>query len=398
MSVGTLNKQYILSVVIPTKNRQYYCINAIKQILDVTGGKAEIIVQDNSDVPSLEEQIKALDSSDVVYHYSSGILSFVDNFDYALRLASGKYVMIIGDDDGITSMALQLANWADQNDFMAVKPALSFIYFWPDSKVFKDNDNGVLDIYSFSGKIREYVSLPGVQKTLANSCQNYLDNDVIRLYHGIVRRDLLEKIQRKTGKYVGGLSPDIYLSMALSILNDNGKVVEVDIPATISGICKGSGSSQSATGEHTGKLEDAPHFRGHDNYEWDSRVPKFYSVDTIWADSALAAIKDLAPEYLEYYRMETLVYRSLRKYPSFKDVIMQCYIDNGGKKLKLLSYIASRVVDKARQKIRGQAQSIQPSTFRELATINEASHKCETWLQENKEFLALLEQDQSKEY
>lgn len=375
-------REYLLSVIIPTKNRQYYCLNSVKQILSCYGNRVEIVVQDNSDDDSLGAEIDALRAENVIYHYQGGILSFVDNFDIAIGLSTGKYLMLIGDDDGITSLALKVTEWADARGVISVRPSLSFVYFWPGSQVFKQNDNGILNITEYDGKIREYDAKNGLVDLLKKSCQDYLNCDLIKLYHGIVRRDLLDTIREKTGRFVGGLSPDIYLSVALSILS-NGKVIYLDAPLTISGICTGSGSSQSATGEHTGKLEDAPHFRGHDSYEWDRRVPRFYSVETIWGDSALAAVKEIDPGYLKYYQPEALIFRCLRRYPKFKTEILDNYTANGGNMIKLGFYAASRVAARLRSKVKRKNVSGTIQTMTGLQNIEEASAACETWIAEH---------------
>lgn len=375
-------QEYLLSIIIPTKNRQYYCLNSVKQILACYGDEIEIVIQDNSDEPILEKEIRELDRNNIIYHYQGGILSFVDNFDMAIQLATGKYLMLIGDDDGITSLALKAAKWADENGVSSIKPALSFVYFWPNSKVFEKDDNGILNISSYDGKIEEYDPQNGLRKLLNQSCQNYLDSDLIKIYHGMVRRDLVDEIKNRIGKHVGGLSPDIYLSVALSIVSV-GCTISLNVPLTISGICTGSGSSQSATGEHTGKLEDAPHFRGHDNYEWDNRIPRFYSVETIWGDSALAAVKDLNPELTMYYKPETLTYRCLRKYPNYKKEVLDSYYKNGGRRIKLGLYVCSRVVNKIGSTIRvtSSTKAVKKST--NLNTIEQASTVCEGWIEEH---------------
>lgn len=377
-------REYLLSIIIPTKNRQYYCLNSVKQILSCYGDQVEIIVQDNSDNNTLEKQIKELQCDNVIYNYKGGILSFVDNFDIAIGLATGKYMMLIGDDDGVTSLALKVTEWANEKDISSIRPSLNFVYFWPDSQVFKEEDNGILNISTYDGKVQEYDAKAGLITLLKNSCQNYLSCDLIKIYHGIVRRELLDMIKEKTGRFVGGLSPDIYLSVALSILS-KGKAINLGVPLTISGICTGSGSSQSATGEHTGKLEDAPHFRGHESYEWDSRIPKFYSVETIWGDSALAAVKDIDPEYLKYYRSETLIYRCLRRYPKYKTEILHNYKANGGNKIRLGSYGFSRLIVKVKCKLLRTQNSEIKMTENDLQNIEEASRICETWIAEHKE-------------
>ena len=45
----------LLSIIIPTKNRQVYCLKSIRQILGVVSKDVEIIVQYNSDDNSLSE-------------------------------------------------------------------------------------------------------------------------------------------------------------------------------------------------------------------------------------------------------------------------------------------------------------------------------------------------------
>ena len=59
----------LLSILIPTRNRQKYCIGAIKEILSIGSERIEICVQDNSDDNSLEYEIKAIGSSSVIYNY-----------------------------------------------------------------------------------------------------------------------------------------------------------------------------------------------------------------------------------------------------------------------------------------------------------------------------------------
>ena len=74
----------VLSIVIPTKNRQKYCLATIKQVLNLRLEGIEIVVQDNSDENLLQKQIECFHAPNVVYNYTSDILSFVDNFTKAL--------------------------------------------------------------------------------------------------------------------------------------------------------------------------------------------------------------------------------------------------------------------------------------------------------------------------
>ena len=50
--------QYLLSIVIPTRNRQKYALQSVQQIYDVTDDAVQIVVQDNSDDNSLSAMLE----------------------------------------------------------------------------------------------------------------------------------------------------------------------------------------------------------------------------------------------------------------------------------------------------------------------------------------------------
>jgi len=313
----------ILSILIPTKNREKYALNIVQHILSISDERFQLIIQDNSDTNSLELLLLNYNNDKrLCYFYHKGVLSFVDNFSLGISKCTGEYVTIIGDDDGINPHILEITEWALQNDIKAITPSLPIIYFWPESGVISVKNGGVLSIRDISCNVNFFETKKEIKKYLENGCHNYLDYNLAKAYHGLVKRSVLEEIKLITGNYIGGLSPDIYLSIAISLLVE--KVCVIDYPLTISGICKQSGSSDSATGKHTGELKDAPHFKGHINYEWSSKIPSFYSVETIWGDSALAAINDLKEnEFLKYFNDFILSVYCLKSYKEFKLIILE---------------------------------------------------------------------------
>lgn len=323
-----IRKDFLLSIVIPTKNREKYALATVEQILSIKDERIQIVVQDNSDTLVLFELLKnKIDNTRVKYNHTKGIVSFVNNFNLAVDQADGEYLCMIGDDDGILPQIVEVANWAKYNDIDAIKPELNVVYFWPDSGARRDKaDNGFLSIKKPTTAVNLCTPEKEVKKLMKQGAQDYLNLDLVKLYHGLVKRECLENIKRKVGRYFSGLSPDIYISVALSLTIE--KMVKLDFPLTISGICNKSGSSDSATGKHTGELSDAPHFRGHENYNWSELVPPFYSVNTIWADSALAAVHDLDRKDLEeIFNIEYLTINSLLKFPEFKETVLEFYKD-----------------------------------------------------------------------
>lgn len=299
---------FLLSVVIPTRNRQEYAIRAVKQILNVTDKRTQIVIQDNSDDQSLCAMIKELDAERIMYNYSAEQLSFVDNFERATQLATGEYVTLLGDDDGVLPSITKVAEYALNNGYDCITTKVLVTYYWPNSGAKKSGcseKNGYIRLNKYSN----YCTTVDVQKRLVqvlrNGCQFYHASGIPKIYHGLVRNSVLKEIRQAYGQLYGGLSPDIYSAFAISIMNV--KTLYLDFPFTIDGNCKKSGAGAQAQGKHTGSLKNAPHLRGNPDYKWDILVPRVFSIQTIWADSGLAAIRNLdKPELLKEYSLETL--------------------------------------------------------------------------------------------
>ncbi len=321
------NNSPLLSIIIPTRNRQKYAISAIISILSISATDFELVVQDNSGSRELEEYIRNnINDTRLRYNYTPTPLSFVDNFDAAARLASGKYLCIIGDDDGVNPEIIEATRWADINNIDALKPTVSVIYLWPESGVpstffTKVSSNGVLMINQFSGRSTKHDPEIEMRKVVQNGGLKYLETEIPRLYHGIVRRECLNKVREKTGAFFGGLSPDIYAAMTIANFAKN--VVSIDYPLTIAGVCKSSGSAKSVKGEHVGNLKDAPHFQNRGPYKWADIIPRFYSVETIWADSTVAALKALErDDLLRDFNIPFLAAQCIIAYPKYWRIIL----------------------------------------------------------------------------
>ena len=312
--------KYTLSIVIPTKNRQEYCIKTVEQIRSLNLLNTEIIIQDNSDDNKLKDYLD--NRTDIKYNYHKGIISFVDNFSEAISFCTGEYVCMIGDDDGILPNIIDVIKYAKKNEYDAIIPGLNSVYVWPSKKSFiKNGENGYLCLTYIKNRMYEANIKKALKSLLSQGGQGYQQLELPRLYHGVVKKDILDKIKAESGIYFGGLTPDIYMSVALSFYCK--KALCLEYPVTISGICNKSGSSDSATGKHTGKLEEAPHFRGHINYKWDGRILPIYSVETIWAETVLYALKKLNhQDLINEFGYEYLTTLCLYKYPQYKKDII----------------------------------------------------------------------------
>ena len=333
--------KYNLSIIIPTRNRHEYLLKCIEQILNNTSEKVQVVVQDNSDKP-IRSEMEAINIAErVKYNYCSHQLSFVDNFSQALSLSEGEYVMYIGDDDGVLPIIEKYVQKMVKNSIEILVPTISFEYFWPNSVYIKGKIDGVIRLVPQQPKMTMINAAKQVQRLVKNGGLDYTYMNLAKVYHGIVKRSLFEEIYEKTGVYFGGLTPDIYMAVVLSLVSKS--VYYSNEAFTIAGVCPGSGSAQSSLGIHHGKYESAPHLVGHEKYDWSDLVAKFYSVETIWADSAVCAIKNLGYTHiLEDFNYSRLTGRLLSKYPDFSTEIMCCYNRNN-KNVTLISKLKSPI-------------------------------------------------------
>lgn len=307
----------LVTIAIATKNRVNYCIQAIDSILKYQED-FQLVIQDNTDDTTLKEYVeKNYADTRLVYRYTPPPFSSIDNFNAALELADGEYVCLLGDDDGVTQNFFDAVKWAKANNVDSVCPKEFVHYIWPN-----ESTNGKMVIPYSTHKVWENKPLENLQPLIEDGVVQYMKFNLPKLYHGIVRKACLDKLKEKIGYYLGGLSPDIYASVSLSsVVNRN---VILDSPITIAGACPKSTTIDSTKGKHSGKIEDAPHFRSRGNYTWEDRVPGFYAVETILAESALKAIKEHnIPVNIDKLNVEKILAGAINNAPSYEGLFKE---------------------------------------------------------------------------
>jgi glycosyltransferase involved in cell wall biosynthesis len=278
----------LLSIVIPTKNRQRYAFSTIKSILSISHKSLELIVHDNSDSNKLEKKLsESIKDSRLVYRYNNSPLSAIHNFDYAMQFVNGEYVCFIGDDDGINPEIMRIIEWANKNDLDAIIPSNPVTYAWPSVK-----NSGELTIYPFTQKYNKIDVSKNLNFFLNSGAVYYLHYKLPKVYHGIVKKKCLDQVYNKLGYYFGGLSMDIFSSIAISSFYPK-KVVSIDYPITIAGTSYESNKTHRTEEAKNTKLSNAPHFNNRGPYKWSNSVPSIYSGTSIWAESGIHALEDL---------------------------------------------------------------------------------------------------------
>jgi glycosyltransferase involved in cell wall biosynthesis len=294
------NRRPLLSIVLPTRNHIPYAKSAIDSILEIADWRLELVVQDNSDVRDLESYMRGWASDQRLrYQYIPPPLSMIGNFNAAVARAEGEYVCVIGDDDGVNPEIVDAAAWAKANDLDALTPTCIVNYLWEgglSSTLFTRIEGGELYIAAFTGNYRQVDPKKEAVKLLRNGALYYHAFYLPRLYHGLVRRRCLEDIRERAGAYFAGLSPDIFSAVAISEIAR--RVVFIDYPLTIPGVCPGSGSTFQQKKGFGGRIEDSFLMRDRGDYKWCDLIPRVYTAETVWAESAIVAVRAMGREDL----------------------------------------------------------------------------------------------------
>ena len=287
----------LLSVVVPTKNRARCAIPMIRSVLSIEGPELELVVTDNSDDDALADWVVTGPADPRLrYERVRGLVSMSGNCNHAIALARGEYVILIGDDDTVLPSILPACRWARENGVDALTPDLSIRYMWPDlrHRIFGMRQAGNVYLDPWPGSLTPADSAAEALACVRRAGQGM--GRMANLYHGVVRRSVLEALKEMTGDYVFGVSPDVYTS--LTVTTQVLKQVHYAGPLTVPGTSGRSNAGRQAVREHTGKLWDDPHMKPFKGEAWPPEVPEFFGIETVWAQGTITACKKLGREDL----------------------------------------------------------------------------------------------------
>lgn len=310
---------YLLSVVIPTKDRYIYLKECLQSLIDLKSDMLEIVVQDNTAInDEILSYISLLNWPHLKYYHYSYSVSQTENSDLAVSHALGEYCCYIGDDDSISNAALEIAQYMKDNRIIACACNVA-TYHWKDI-VFQGRKKPTLSFDDRKMWIKDMNSKKILKKVLSYGVQDI--KFLPRVYHGIISKSILDQIYKITGSYFPGPSPDMANAIASVLLIQ--KYIFVNLPLILSGYSYKSAGGMGLRGTHKGLLKDVKQLPKKAEEEWSPKIPKLWLGYTVWPESAEKAfIKMGYNSYIKkinYYAMEAKIYL---KYPEYRSLIMQ---------------------------------------------------------------------------
>ena len=321
---------YILSIIIPTKNRYEYLKECLLSLKKLNSEKVEIIVQDNT-VNNYEivDFIEKLNTNNIKYYYDPSELSQTDNSDLAAKHATGEYCTYIGDDDSVCSAMIDSVEYMKKQNIDSAVINLA-TYHWPDV-VFQGKKQPCLFFDRRKPHIR-YMNKNQIFKDfLSWGCQDI--HYIPRVYHGIIKRSVMEKIKDKTGSYFPGPSPDMAnATAALLVINS---FIEIPLPLIVSGYSYKSAGGMGLRGAHTGSLKATHQLPKNAEQEWSSKIPKVWLGYTVWAEAAEKAFTRMGESnYIEKINYNAMLAKTFLRYRDYRNMVM-LYFPNPTQKIVL---------------------------------------------------------------
>ncbi|MFD2648778.1 glycosyltransferase family 2 protein [Devosia albogilva] len=299
-----MRDNYAVSIVVPTHNRSRYAISCLQSLLSIRGD-IEILFHDTSnDECELRQFVSAVTDPRLTYIHHPDRLSMTANHEAALEHAKGEYVCLIGDDDSVLESVLDAVELARRNNSDVVVPVMSANYSWPDfrTQFYGAAHGGKLYLDRYSGRSYSVDAAIALERGLEGAFQG--TDGLPKLYHGLVRRVVLDRIRKKLGRVFFGTSPD--MSASVSVCTEIERFLVWDYPVTIPGASGGSNTGRSALNRHRGDFKTDPHMAPFQDVEWDEIVPKFFSVETVWANAAMETLRRAKPDSLAHFNLNRL--------------------------------------------------------------------------------------------
>ncbi|WP_085721635.1 glycosyltransferase family 2 protein [Pseudomonas sp. B22(2017)] len=290
-----MSEQYLVTVVVPTHNRSKYAIPCVKSLLEIQSDRLQVVVHDTStDGCELAVWAATQDDPRLIYVHWKSRLSMTENHERAIALADGKYVCLIGDDDTVSEKIIEAAVYAESHNIEMLTPQVKAFYYWPDfrTKFYGAAHAGRIYLESFAGNCVKHDVSTRLDEALHQACQG--TDALPKLYHGLVKRTLLDELRARSGRVFYGTSPDMSASVSLAIIGRSYTLI--DFPFTMPGGGGGSNSGRSAMGKHKGDLKSDPHMKPFTDLQWPAELPMFFSVETVWAHAAWATLEGLNDE------------------------------------------------------------------------------------------------------
>ncbi|HWF26591.1 MAG TPA: glycosyltransferase [Solirubrobacteraceae bacterium] len=216
-----------LSVLLPTRDRLEYLRLAIATVRRQDSPEWEIVISDNASREDIGGYVAALDDPRIVYSRSDDFVPVTENWNRALAMASGDYVVMLGDDDGLLPGYVRgIAELVEMFDRPELIYTGAVVLTYPG--VTPDSPDGQLMSANYASFLRgreaPFVLSPVVARSMVGHAMRFRLRYGFNMQFAVVSRTLTERLTPH-GPFFQSAFPDYYAMNACFL---NARLITVD--------------------------------------------------------------------------------------------------------------------------------------------------------------------------
>jgi glycosyltransferase involved in cell wall biosynthesis len=202
------------SILLPTRNGLRYLPFAIDSVLSQPFQDFELVVSDNHSTDGTAAYLETIKDPRFRHIRPPQLLSMLAHFEYLTAQATGDWVTILGDDDGVLPFFFERLQKLDPDslgtDAIVFRRAY---YFWPGCGEL----HGDKAVIYYPTRARHYLNNKWSLLLCLSSISNYMQ--LPQLYTtGLIRRTFIDEVKRQTGdRFYFGTSPDASSVVAMAL-------------------------------------------------------------------------------------------------------------------------------------------------------------------------------------
>jgi glycosyltransferase involved in cell wall biosynthesis len=310
----------MFSVIIPTRARPDTLRHALRTVVAQEERDLEIIVHECGADPATASVLAEFDDPRIRSFKTIEPVRMTENWERALRCATGEYLFVLGDDDGLLPQACAIARQILERHSIEILSWRPAQYFWPEFFE-EDARNKIISIH---GTVLG-CTLKASRATLYPTYhfrQYYIELPM--LYNSFVARTLIERVYESRGRYFVGSMPDVVSGIINLCYSD--RFLRCNRPLSISGVSRHSTGHNFASGNP--ELQSKVKSSAFGQLHFHPTMIASHSFPLAVGNEFLIAKEELFPDRepeFDYAAMLQEAIRSLNDIPEEYDLVLdQC--------------------------------------------------------------------------
>ena len=202
----------LVSVLLPTRNRLELLEQAVATVRRQDDGDWELVVSDNDSEQDIAGYVASLGDERIRYVRTPTFVPVTENWNNALTHSTGRYVVMLGDDDGLMpGYVARLRELVERYARPDVIYTGAYVFAYPD--VLPDEPAGYLQPYGYASFLRRrtkpFVLDPAVARQVVSDAMHFRVSYGFNMQFSAISRRLVDEIADR-GPFYQSAFPDYY--------------------------------------------------------------------------------------------------------------------------------------------------------------------------------------------